>query len=129
MVLNLGGFKFDWMQTDSIGKESEFGISSNERVANYPALFRANLGSQTITIEGKTLPYGKDKQTGLKRLYELAQDAKSYPLTNGAGKYFGRFVIIKISETRSIFTKDGLFISQSFNVELRRDYDAIQSGR
>ncbi|QCD52227.1 phage tail protein [Campylobacter sp. RM16192] len=125
MVLNLGGFKFDWMQTDSISKESEFGISSNDRINNYPLLFRANLGSQTITISGKTLPYSKDRQTGLKRLYELANEATSYPLTNGAGKYFGRFVIIKISETRSIFTKEGLFISQSFSVELRRDHDYI----
>ncbi|WP_169766774.1 phage tail protein [Campylobacter curvus] len=123
MVLNLGGFKFSWKQVGSIGIETEFGISSNERIANYEAIFRANLGNQTINIEGQTLPYRGDKQTALKRLYELANLASSYPLTNGAGKYFGRFVITKISEKQAVFTADGLFFTQTFTMELKRDYD------
>lgn len=123
MVLNLGGFKFNWKQVGSIGIETEFGISSNERIANYEAIFRANLGNQTINIEGQTLPYRGDKQTALKRLYELANLAGSYPLTNGAGKYFGRFVITKINEKQAVFTADGLFFTQTFTMELKRDYD------
>lgn len=123
MVLNLGGFKFNWKQVGSIGIETEFGIGSNERIANYEAIFRANLGSQAINIEGQTLPYRGDKQTALKRLYELANLASSYPLTNGVGKYFGRFVITKINEKQAVFTADGLFFTQTFTMELKRDYD------
>lgn len=123
MVLNLGGFKFNWKQVGSIGIETEFGISSQGRIQNHPAIFRANLGNQTINIEGRTLPYRGDKQTALKRLYKLANLASSYPLTNGNGKYFGRFAVIKISEKQAVFTPNGAFFTQSFSLELRRDYD------
>lgn len=123
MVLNLGGFKFRWEQTNSIGIETAFGISEQERIQNYPALFSANLGSSTIDIEGQTLPYHGDKQGALKPLYALAALRQSLPLTNGNGKYFGRFVIVKISEKQAIFTPNGAFFTQSFSLELKRDYD------
>ena len=53
MVLNLGGFKFRWEQTNSIDTQTDFGISEQERIQNYPALFSANLGSSALNIEGK----------------------------------------------------------------------------
>ena len=51
MVLNLGGFKFNWKQVDGILLEMEFGISSKDRIRNHPVLFAANLGNQTVSIE------------------------------------------------------------------------------
>ena len=123
MVLNLGGFKFNWKQVGGISLETEFGISSQDRIQNHPALFAANLGNQIVNIEGQTMPYNGDKQTALKRLYELARDRQSYALTNGNGKYFGRFAVTKISEKQAVFTPNGAFFTQSFSLELRRDYD------
>lgn len=123
MVLNLGGFKFNWKQVGGISLETEFGISSQDRIQNHPVLFAANLGSQTVNIEGQTMPYNGDKQTALKRLYELARGRQSYALTNGNGKYFGRFAVIKISEKQAVFTPNGAFFTQSFSLELKRDYD------
>ncbi|MBE2987218.1 phage tail protein [Campylobacter sp. RM12920] len=123
MVLSLGGFKFNWKQTDSISKESEFGISSNDRINNYPALFRANLGNESIKIDGHTLPYSGDKQEALKELYALAGAGLSYPLVTGYGKYLGKFIITKISESQAVFTDNGLFFTQGFSLELKRDYD------
>ena len=101
MVLNLGGFKFNWKQVGGISLETEFGISSQDRIQNHPVLFAANLGNQTVSIEGQTMPYNGDKQTALKRLYALASGRQSY----------------------AIFTPNGAFFTQSFNIELRRDYD------
>ena len=103
--------------------ETEFGISSQDRIQNHPVLFAANLGNQTVSIEGQTMPYNGDKQTALKRLYDIAYSRQSYPLTNGNGKYFGRFAVIKISEKQAVFTPNGAFFTQSFSLELRRDYD------
>lgn len=123
MVLSLGGFKFNWKQTDGISRESEFGISENIRIGNYPALFRANLGNESIKIDGHTLPYQGDKQEALKELYALAKAGISYPLVTGYGKYLGKFVITKISESQAVFTDNGLFFTQGFSLELKRDYD------
>lgn len=123
MVLSLGGFKFTWKQTDGISKESKFGISENIRIGNYPALFRANLGSESLKIDAHTLPYKGDKQDALKGLYALAKLGVSYPLVTGYGKYLGKFVITKISENQAVFTDNGLFFSQGFSLELKKDYD------
>ncbi|WP_069637907.1 phage tail protein [Campylobacter pinnipediorum] len=123
MVLSLGDFKFNWDQTNSIALQSEFGISKNERINNNPALFRQSLQSQSITIDGKTLPYKRDKQSGLKKLYELANSGKSHILVTGYGKYLGKFAIMSINENQSIFTDNGLFFTQSFSLELVRDYE------
>lgn len=123
MVLSLGGFKFNWRQTDSISRESDFGISQNERVQNHPALFRANLGNESLKIDGHTLPYQGDKQDALKKLYALANAGRSYALITGYGKYLGKFVITKISENQAVFTDNGLFFTQSFSLELKKDYE------
>ena len=111
MVLNLGGFKFNWKQVGGISLETEFGISSQDRIQNHPVLFAAHLGNQTVSIEGQTMPYNGDKQTALKRLYDIAYSRQSYPLTNGNG------------EKQAVFTPNGAFFTQSFSLELRRDYD------
>lgn len=123
MILSLGGFKFKYGRVGSISIESDFGISENSRIKNYPAFFKNSLGTQTITIDGNTLPYNGDKQNSLKKLYELANAGLAYSLVTGHGKYLGKFIIIKISENRSIFTDNGLFFTQSFTLELKRDFE------
>lgn len=124
MVLNLGGFKFEWKQTSEIAIETEFGITSQERIANFEALLSAKLGSQTVNLNGQTLPFACDGQSALKSLYALAELRQSLPLVTGLGKYLGRFAIEKISENRSVFAPNGAFFTQTFNLTLRRDYDA-----
>ena len=123
MVLNLGGFSFNWKQIGDINIETEFGISTQDRIQNYPAILSANKGSQTINIAGQTLPNSGDKQTALNFLYALANARVSYPLVNGNGKYFGKFAIVKITENQTIFTQSGSFFAQNFTMELKRDYD------
>ncbi len=123
MVLNIGGFNFSWKQLSEINIDTDFGISSVDRIQNHPALLSLKKESQTINLSGQTLPANGDKQTALKKLYELGSSRKSYPLVNGYGKYFGKFTISKISEKQTIFTNDGAFFVQNFSIELLRDYD------
>ena len=123
MVLNLGGFKFEWKQTSEISVETEFGITSQERIANFEALLSAKLGSQSINLNGQTLPFAQDRQSALKPLYALAELRQSLPLVTGLGKYLGKFAIEKISENRSVFAPNGVFFTQTFSLTLRRDYD------
>jgi len=120
MVLNIGGFSFK--QLDSISLSSDFCISAIERIQNYQALLSLCKPKQTISLSGQTLPFRGDKQKALKKLYVLASKQESYPLVNGAGKYFGEFVICKIEENQKIFTNTGSFFIQNFTIELIKDY-------
>lgn len=123
MVLNIGGFKFEWKQTLGIDMQTDFSIESIDRIENHPTLLSAALESQTISVSAQTLPFRNDGQNTLKALYILAATRQSYPLVGGNGRYFGRFAIIKISEKRAIFTPNGAFLTQNFTMELKRDYD------
>lgn len=121
MVFNLGGFKFFWYQVDVFERDSDYGISSTDRLNNYKAFFSTYKGSQTINLTCKTLPFRKDGNNALAGLYELAAKRESFPLTNAKGEYFGKFIILNISESRAVFDKSGGFFYQKFSLELEAD--------
>lgn len=125
MVFNLGGFKFLWYQVGGFERNSDYGISSTDRLNNFKALFSTYKGSQTITLNCKTLPFRKDGNDALALLYELASLRVSHPLTNGRGEYFGNFVILNIKESLSVFDKSGRFFYQNFSVELKVDNEIL----
>jgi len=120
MVLNIGGFAFK--QLDSINISSDFSISTIDRIQNHQGLLALFKPKQTISLSGQTLPFRGDKQKALKKLYSLASLQQSYPLVNGADKYFGEFAISKIEENQSRFTNTGAFFIQNFTIELIKDY-------
>lgn len=120
MLYNLGGFKFDITMLNSFDLQSEFGISSNERISNTPMFFRANLGKTSLELNCKTLPFAKHANSALKPLYELATKALPYALVSGTGRYVGKFVITKINENRAIFDNAGRFFTQNFTLTLER---------
>lgn len=121
-VFSLGGFKFKPHFDLGMSLTTSFGVKSYDLIASHKGFLRTTKGAQTLQISGETLPYKGDKQGSLKLLYELAKSPKALSLVNSHGDYFGAFFIIKISETRSNFNADGLFMSQSFSLELTRSY-------
>lgn len=126
MVANLGDFIFEWQNITDMNFASESGIKGNDRIKNYPAYFRSTFGSRNITINGKTLPSHKDGNRRLEKLWELHNSGKELSFTLGTGDYLGKFVIMSISETRSVFLPSGEFLAQEFTLNLQKsDYGNI----
>ncbi|ANE33768.1 phage P2 GpU family protein [Campylobacter hyointestinalis subsp. lawsonii CCUG 27631] len=123
MILNLGGFLFETRHAVSIEMSATSGIASNERINNNIAHYRANLGRTNLSLAGRTLPNSGDGNKKLKKLWQLMREAKPLSLVAGDGKYYGKFVILEIKETRSIWTNDAKFLAQEFTINLEQNYD------
>lgn len=120
-IFSLSGFKFKPHFDLGMSLDTSFGVKSYDLIASHKGFLRTTKGAQSLQISGETLPYKGDKQGALKLLYELAKSPSPLGLVNSHGDYFGAFFIIKISETRSNFNADGLFMSQSFTIDLERE--------
>lgn len=123
MILNLGGFLFETRHAVSIEMSATSGIASNERINNSVAHYRASLGRTNLSLAGRTLPNSGDGNKKLKKLWQLMREAKPLSLVAGDGKYYGKFVILEIKETRSIWTNDAKFLAQEFTINLEQNYD------
>ncbi|RAZ54573.1 phage tail protein [Campylobacter hyointestinalis] len=122
MILNLGGFLFETRHAVSIEMSATSGIASNERINNSVAHYRANLGRTNLSLAGRTLPNSGDGNKKLKKLWQLMREAKPLSLVAGDGKYYGKFVILEIKETRSVWTNDAKFLAQEFTINLEQSY-------
>jgi len=123
MLFSIGGFKFEAaVIPQSLKRSTDYGISSQERVQNHAALIAAKKQKEEIEIAGVTLPKNGAGNKALEPLYALAETQKSYLLTSGRGKMFGRFAITSVEEEQGLFTDDGSFLVQSFTLKLIRDY-------
>lgn len=123
MVLSLGGFAFAALNFEGLERSLEYGVKSQTRIHNTSALFAQSKGSEKIKMQGRTLPLKGDRNTYLDKLETMAKDQQSYTLVGANGKYYGKFVILSISECRDSFVDGSGFVRQSFNLELERDYE------
>lgn len=123
MILNLGGFLFEVRHSLTLEIGEASGISSNERINNNIAHYRSTLGRVNINIGGRTLPAAGDGNKKLKKLWLLMNEAKPLSLVASDGKYYGKFVILEIKETRSIWTSDAKFLASEFSLNLEQSYD------
>ncbi|WP_158676887.1 phage tail protein [Campylobacter fetus] len=114
---------FETRHSVSIEMSGASGIGSNERINNNIAHYRANLGKTNLNIGGRTLPNSGDGNKKLKKLWQLMREAKPLSLVAGDGKYYGKFVILELKETRSIWTSDAKFLAQEFTISLEQNYD------
>ncbi|WP_228568725.1 phage tail protein [Campylobacter sputorum] len=122
MTFILGGFIFRADQVGSMQFETDYNISESKRIRNYDTFFATTKESETLNLTGQTLPYYKDTNRALNELYELASLQEPLPLINANGKYYGNFIIKKIGEERTVFSPEGGFFYQTFNIEMVRDY-------
>ncbi|ELD0540312.1 phage tail protein [Campylobacter jejuni] len=119
MIFCLGEFEFEALNVDELEKNYEYGIRSIERINNHNALISIAKANESIKISGKTLPLSKDKNTYLDTLKQMASQNKC----SASGVYFGKFAILSISEKQSAFLEGSGFLTQSFELNLQRDFD------
>ncbi|TEY01273.1 phage tail protein [Campylobacter sp. US33a] len=123
MVLALGDFEFKALNFDNLERSLDFNIQSQSRLNNHSVLFSNSKESEKIKIQGKTLPLKGDRNTYLDKLENMAKQRKSFNLVGANGKYYGKFVILTLSENRSAFIDGSGFVAQSFSMDLERDFD------
>ncbi|UVM63283.1 phage tail protein [Pseudomonas hefeiensis] len=128
MMLALGMFVFSLSTAayQELQRQTEWRHASNSRVGAAPARQFVGRGDDTITLPGVILPELAGSALSLDALRLMANTGKAWPMVEGSGRIYGLWIIDGLSETKTLFFRDGTPRRIEFTVNLKRiDDDRI----
>lgn len=128
MMLALGMFVFSLSTAayQELQRQTEWRHASNNRVGAAPARQFVGRGDDSITLPGIILPELAGSALSLDALRLMANTGKSWPMVEGSGRIYGLWIIESLSETKTIFFRDGTPRRIEFTLNLKRiDDDRI----
>ncbi|KIH84230.1 phage tail protein [Pseudomonas batumici] len=128
MMLALGMFVFSLstLAYQELQRQTEWRHASNNRIGAPPARQFLGRGEDTITLPGILLPELAGSMFSLDALRLMANTGKAWPVIEGSGRLYGLWVIESLSETKTIFFRDGTPRRIEFSLTLKRiDDDRI----
>lgn len=142
-MLSLGSFEFSVTTAayQSLRRSSSYQWPQQERIRHYPGKQWVGPGVETITLDGTIYTacdvFGEAPGAHqMDKLRGLALRGFPQELMDGAGYYYGLFVIESVEETGTIFIAEGVPQKETFAVSLTRyvkdatlDYPVLIRGR
>lgn len=125
MMLSLGMFVFSLSTVayQELQRQTNWRHASNNRVGAPPALQFVGRGDDTITLPGIILPELAGSVLSLDALRLMANTGKAWPMVEGTGRIYGLWVIESLSETKTVFFRDGTPRRIEFTLTLKRTDD------
>ncbi|AZF57432.1 MULTISPECIES: phage tail protein [Pseudomonas] len=125
MMLSLGMFVFSLstLAYQELQRQTNWRHASNSRVGAAPALQFVGRGDDTITLPGIILPELAGSVLSLDALRLMANTGKAWPMVEGTGRIYGLWVIESLSETKTVFFRDGTPKRIEFTLTLKRTDD------
>ena len=130
MLMSLGMFVFglDTLAFDTLRRQTAWRHPSNSRVGARPARQFIGQGDDTFTLSGILAPEFKGTARSLDSLRKMADSGKAWAMVSGAGDVFGAWVIESMSETGTIFSREGRAHRIEFELQLARVDDSYAEG-
>lgn len=127
MMLALGMFVFSLhtLAYQEMQRQTDWRHASSNRVGAQPARQYVGRGDDAITLPGVLLPELAGDLVSLDELRGMANTGKAWPLVDGNGRMRGLYVIEGLSETQTLFFRDGTPRRIDFSLTLKR----IDEGR
>lgn len=125
MALGMFVFSLETLAYQEFQRQTEWRHGSTNRIGTNPARQYLGRGDDSITLPGVLLPALAGSQLSLDALRTMADTGKAWPLVEGTGKIYGTWVIESLSETRTLFFRDGQARRIEFTLVLKR----IDDGR
>jgi phage protein U len=128
MMLALGMFVFSLHTAayQEMQRQTDWRHASNNRIGAGPARQFLGRGEDAITLPGVILPELAGSVLSLDALRLMANTGKAWPMVEGSGRIYGLWVIESLSETKTLFFRDGTPRRIEFNLNLKRiDDDRI----
>lgn len=128
MMLALGMFVFSLSTAayQELQRQTEWRHASNSRIGAAPARQFTGRGDDSITLPGVILPELAGSALSLDVLRQMANTGKAWPVVEGSGRIYGLWIIESLSETKTIFFRDGTPRRIEFTITLKRiDDDRI----
>jgi len=125
MALGMFVFSLETLAYQELQRQTDWRHGSTSRIGTNPARQYLGRGDDSITLPGVLLPGLAGSPLSLDTLRMMADTGKAWPLVQGDGRIFGLWVIESLSETRTLFFRDGAARRIEFNLKLTR----IDDGR
>lgn len=125
MALGMFVFSLETLTYQEFQRQTEWRHGSTSRIGTNPARQYLGRGDDSITLPGVLLPALAGSQLSLDALRTMADTGKAWPLVEGTGKIYGTWIIESLSETRTLFFRDGQARRIEFTLALKR----IDDGR
>ena len=125
MALGMFVFSLETLAYQEFQRQTEWRHGTTSRIGTNPARQYLGRGEDSITLPGVLLPGLVGSPLSLDTLRMMADTGKAWPLVQGDGRIFGLWVIESLSETRTLFFRDGAARRIEFNLKLSR----IDDGR
>ena len=122
MMLALGMFVFSLSTAayQELQRQTDWRHASNNRVGAAPARQFVGRGEDAITLPGIILPELAGSALSLDALRLMANTGKAWPMVEGSGRIYGLWVIESLSETKTVFFRDGTPRRIEFTLSLKR---------
>jgi len=122
MMLALGMFVFSLstLAYQELQRQTEWRHPSNRRVGAAPARQFVGRGDDIITLPGIIFPELAGTTLSLDALRLMANTGKAWPMIEGSGRIYGLWVIESLSETKTVFFRDGTPRRIEFTLTLKR---------
>ncbi|WP_409283263.1 phage tail protein [Pseudomonas protegens] len=128
MMMALGMFVFSLSTAayQELQRQTEWRHVSNTRIGAAPARQFVGRGDDSITLPGVILTELAGSVLSLDTLRLMANTGKAWPMVEGSGRIYGLWVIESLSETKTVFFRDGTPRRLEFTLNLKRiDDDRI----
>jgi phage protein U len=121
IMMALGTFRFGVNRASyqSFTRDAAYRWSRQDRLARAPALQYLGPDAEEITLEGVIYPHFKGGLRQMELMRAVARLGQPMMLVDGLGFIWQRWVITRVSETKSLFLADGAPRRIEFNVTLR----------
>ena len=125
MMLALGMFVFSLSTAayQELQRQTDWRHASNNRIGAAPARQFVGRGDDTITLPGIIFPELAGSALSLDALRLMANTGKAWPMVEGSGRIYGLWVIESLSETKTLFFRDGTARRIEFTLSLKRTDD------
>ncbi|MCQ4321468.1 phage tail protein [Stutzerimonas stutzeri] len=120
MALGMFIFSLETLAYQEFQRQTEWRHGSTSRIGTNPARQYMGRGDDSITLPGVLLPGLAGSQLSLDALRTMADTGKAWPLVEGTGKIYGTWIIESLSETRTLFFRDGQARRIEFTLLLKR---------
>lgn len=120
MALGMFVFSLETLAYQEFQRQTDWRHGSTSRIGTNPARQYMGRGDDSITLPGVLLPGLVGSPLTLDALRVMADTGKAWPLVQGDGRIYGIWVIESLSETRTLFFRDGTARRIEFNLKLTR---------
>jgi len=122
MMMALGPFVFSLstLAYQQLQRQMAWRHASSERIGARAAYQYLGTGEETIELSGVIHHEITGGPVNLDHVRELAETGQPWPLVTGTGEVLGSFVITAVSDTHTLFERDGSARKIEFSLSLTR---------